>query len=90
MHLIYLTSASDQIFSHLEPVDLLHLFRTNKAFHEVLSANNAVWKAARANRGGVPDCMPGMSEAEWANLLFGRDDSHCQVCLVSIYIFVLS
>ncbi|KAG1746302.1 hypothetical protein EDD22DRAFT_1004585 [Suillus occidentalis] len=69
-----------EIFSHLEPVDLLHLFRTNKAFHKVLSANKAVWKAARANRGGVPDCMPGMSEAEWANLLFGRDNSHCQEC----------
>ncbi|KAG1750920.1 hypothetical protein EDD22DRAFT_1052963 [Suillus occidentalis] len=69
-----------EIFSLLEPVDLLYLFRTNKAFHKVLSANNAVWKAARANRGGVPDCIPGMSEAEWANLLFGHDDSHCQEC----------
>jgi hypothetical protein len=87
MYFICLTFAPNQIFSLLEPVDLLYLFRTNKAFHNVLSANNAVWKAARANRGGVPDCISGMSEAEWANLLFGHDDSHCQVCLVSVCIF---
>ncbi|KAG2342472.1 hypothetical protein BDR05DRAFT_964078 [Suillus weaverae] len=69
-----------EIFGLLEPVDLLQLFRVNKAFRKVLSSNNAVsvWKAARVNRGGVPDCIPGMSEVEWANLLFGG--SQCQEC----------
>ncbi|KAG0698024.1 hypothetical protein DFH29DRAFT_1003243 [Suillus ampliporus] len=69
-----------EIFSLLDPADLLHLSRTNKAFRNVLLSNNAisVWKAARVNRGGVPDYMPGMSEAKWANLLFGG--SQCCVC----------
>ncbi|KAG1776968.1 hypothetical protein EV702DRAFT_1278855 [Suillus placidus] len=69
-----------EIFGLLEPVDLLQLFRVHKAFRKVLSSNNAVsvWKAARVNRGGVPDCIPGMSEVEWANLLFGG--SQCQEC----------
>lgn len=69
-----------EIFGLLEPVDLLHLFGTHKAFRKVLSSNNAVsvWKSARVNRGGVPDCLPGMSEVEWADLLFGG--SYCQEC----------
>ncbi|KAG2137149.1 uncharacterized protein EDB93DRAFT_769323 [Suillus bovinus] len=69
-----------EIFGLLEPADLLHLSRASKAFRKVLLSNNAVsvWKAARVNRGGVPDCMPGMSEVEWANLLFGG--SQCYVC----------
>ncbi|KAG2083948.1 hypothetical protein BD769DRAFT_1397808 [Suillus cothurnatus] len=69
-----------EIFGLLEPADLLYLSRTSKAFRKVLLSNNAVsvWKAARANRGGVPDCMPGMSEVTWANLLFGG--SQCYVC----------
>ncbi|KAG1799737.1 uncharacterized protein HD556DRAFT_1344524 [Suillus plorans] len=69
-----------EICSFLEPVDLLHLFHAHTAFHKVLSSNHAVsvWKAARVNRGGVPDCMPGMSEAEWADLLFGGSD--CDEC----------
>ncbi|KAG2119938.1 uncharacterized protein F5147DRAFT_666063 [Suillus discolor] len=69
-----------EICSFLEPVDLSHLFHAHKAFRKVLSSNHAVsvWKAARVNRGGVPDCMPDMSEVEWADLLFGGSD--CQEC----------
>ncbi|KAG2055235.1 hypothetical protein BDR06DRAFT_954429 [Suillus hirtellus] len=69
-----------EIFGLLEPVDLSHLFHAHKAFRKVLSSNHAVsvWKAARVNRGGVPDCMPGMSEVEWADLLFdGSDSQEC-------------
>ncbi|OJA07927.1 hypothetical protein AZE42_03679 [Rhizopogon vesiculosus] len=68
------------IFGLLQPLDLLHLSCTNKAFCEVLSSNNAasVWKTVRVNRGGVPDCMPGMSEVQWANLFFGG--SRCHTC----------
>ncbi|KAG2139716.1 hypothetical protein DEU56DRAFT_911980 [Suillus clintonianus] len=69
-----------EIFSLLDPADLLFLSRTTKAFRKVLLSKNAnsVWKAARVNRGNVPDCMPGMSEVKWANLLFGG--SQCCVC----------
>ncbi|KAG2035333.1 hypothetical protein BDR03DRAFT_962790 [Suillus americanus] len=70
-----------EIFGLLEPADLLYLSRTSKAFRKVLLSNSAVsvWKAARANRGDVPDCMPSMSEVTWANLLFGG--SQCYVCV---------
>lgn len=83
----YLTCTFHQIFGLLGPVDLLHLSRTTKAFRKVLLSNNAVsvWKAARVNRGGVPNCMPGMSEVEWANLLFGG--SQCYVCILSVLTF---
>lgn len=69
-----------EIFVLLEPEDLLYLSRASKAFRKVLLSDNAVsvWKAARVNRGGVPDCMPGMSEVSWASLLFGG--SQCCVC----------
>jgi hypothetical protein len=78
-----------QIFGLLEPIDLLHLSRTNRAFREVLSSKNAtsVWKTVRVHRGGVPDCMPGMSEVQWASLLFGG--RRCHVCSVSDFIFTL-
>ncbi|KAG2150974.1 hypothetical protein DEU56DRAFT_779439 [Suillus clintonianus] len=64
-----------EIFGLLEPVDLLSLSLTNTAFREILLSNNAVWKTARVNH-GVPDCMPGMSEVKWANLLFGGYQCH--------------
>lgn len=69
-----------EIFSFLEPADLLFLSRANKAFRRVLLSKSAVsvWKAARINRGGVPNCMPNMSEVQWAHLLFGG--SQCCVC----------
>ncbi|KAG1811284.1 uncharacterized protein BJ212DRAFT_565644 [Suillus subaureus] len=69
-----------EIFGLLEPADLLYLSRTSKAFRKILLSNSAVsvWKAARVNRDDVPDCMPGMSEVTWANLLFGG--SQCYVC----------
>jgi len=83
----YLTCTLHQIFGLLEPADLLYLSRTSKAFRKVLLSNNAVsvWKAARANRGGVPDCMPSMSEVTWANLLFGG--SQCYVYIFSVFTF---
>ncbi|KDQ51725.1 hypothetical protein JAAARDRAFT_40747 [Jaapia argillacea MUCL 33604] len=36
-----------------------------------------VWKNARVNTGGIPDCPPYMSEPAWAHLLFGKA---CQSC----------
>jgi hypothetical protein len=36
----------------------------------------SVWRAARANVPGLPDCFPGMNEAQFANLAF---DQHCHV-----------
>ncbi|KIM88893.1 hypothetical protein PILCRDRAFT_813893 [Piloderma croceum F 1598] len=69
-----------EIFGHLRPLDILHLARTTKQFRSVLMHKSAisVWKAARANVPGFPDCFPGMNEAQFANLAF---DQHCHVCL---------
>jgi hypothetical protein len=36
----------------------------------------SVWKAARANVVDLPECFPGMNEAQFANLAF---DQHCHV-----------
>lgn len=86
----YLTCTRHQIFGLLEPADLLFLSRTSKAFRKVLLSSGAVsvWKAARVNRSGVPDCMPNMSEVQWANLLFGG--SQCCVCILFVLTFFTS
>lgn len=83
----YLTCSLHQIFGFLEPADLLFLSRANKAFRKVLLSKSAVsvWKAARVNRGGVPNPMPNMSELQWAHLLFGG--SQCCVCLLFVLTF---
>ena len=68
-----------KIFGHLHPLDLLHLARTTKPFRRVLMHRSAisVWKEARSNVDGLPECHPSMSEPAYANLAF---DSHCHVC----------
>ncbi|PCH40492.1 hypothetical protein WOLCODRAFT_150533 [Wolfiporia cocos MD-104 SS10] len=66
------------IFGSLGPHELLILARTNREFRQTLLANNAkpIWKSARMRwPGGSPDCPPDVSEARWADLLFG--DAKC-------------
>ena len=67
-----------QIFGRLLPLDLLHLARTTRAFRRVLMHKSSifVWKAARENVSGIPDCPTDLSEPQWANLAF---DTHCHV-----------
>ncbi|KAK7695058.1 hypothetical protein QCA50_002247 [Cerrena zonata] len=70
-----------EVFSYLQPMDLLNLPRTNKPFRDLLmSRRNAAnfWKSARRNIEGLPDCPPDLSEPEYANLCF---DPHCHSCL---------
>lgn len=61
-----------QIFSHLEPIDLLHLARTNKSFRALLVSrrSTALWRAARRNIPDLPECPEDISEPALANLLF--------------------
>jgi hypothetical protein len=49
-----------QIFSHLLPLDILYLARTTKEFRDVLMHRSSIslWKAARANVPGFPECPP--------------------------------
>jgi hypothetical protein len=69
-----------QIFSHLHPLDLLHLARTTQAFRALLMRRSAtsVWKATIANIEGLPVCPPDLNEPQYVNLAF---DDHCHVSL---------
>ncbi|KAH9839225.1 uncharacterized protein C8Q71DRAFT_855858 [Rhodofomes roseus] len=69
-----------EIFCHLEPRDLLNLARTTKPFRAFLLSRNSatMWKAARVNVEGLPDCPPRLSEPAYANLAFFP---YCHNCL---------
>lgn len=47
-----------QIFGHLRPYDILRIARTTKALRKTLMMRSAisVWKGARSNVEGLPDC----------------------------------
>ncbi|TFK68225.1 hypothetical protein BDN72DRAFT_960384 [Pluteus cervinus] len=68
-----------EIFGHLKPYDLLRLARSTKEFRRVLMSRNSisVWRAARSNLPGMPECPPDMTEPEYANLAF---DPRCHYC----------
>ncbi|GAA5903575.1 hypothetical protein JCM6882_002990 [Rhodosporidiobolus microsporus] len=69
-----------EIFSHLNPGDLLALLRVNKSYRALLSApaSNSLWKNAR-KRLDLPDAKAagGMTEIQYAHLAFGRECQHC-------------
>ncbi|PBK65738.1 hypothetical protein ARMSODRAFT_1022171 [Armillaria solidipes] len=69
-----------EIFSHLEPRDLLHLCRTNKFLRSILLNRNSlsVWRGARQSLNDLPDLPEDLSEPCYASLLF---DKYCQFCL---------
>ncbi|KAF8519621.1 hypothetical protein BU17DRAFT_89774 [Hysterangium stoloniferum] len=72
-----------EISSHLEPVDLLHLARSTKSFHNMLMSRNSrsIWRISRsASFPDLPDCPPDLTEAQYTQLIFERD---CHNCLVS-------
>ncbi|TFK34841.1 hypothetical protein BDQ12DRAFT_688937 [Crucibulum laeve] len=75
-------------FIYLEPIDLLRLARTTKAFRNILMHQPTArkfWKQARLNL-GVPECPEDLSEPQYANLAF---DDHCHYCLASNAILVV-
>ncbi|KAH8107194.1 hypothetical protein BXZ70DRAFT_916735 [Cristinia sonorae] len=69
-----------EVFQHLSPLDLVHLARTSKDFRKFILHKSAsgIWKAARSNIEGLPECPPYMSEPAYANLMFSP---HCHYCL---------
>ncbi|KAF9015809.1 hypothetical protein BDZ89DRAFT_962421, partial [Hymenopellis radicata] len=69
-----------QVFSYLEPLDLLRMSRTTKALRSLLmgKSSSGVWGRARLRMEGLPPMLEDLSEPEYANLLF---DSHCHNCL---------
>lgn len=74
-----------EIFSYLQPMDLLHLARATKALRAILmqrSGAASVWKSAFTNATPAPpSCPSDLNLPQYANLLYGR---HCQFCS-SIY-----
>ncbi|KAI0270431.1 hypothetical protein BC834DRAFT_513846 [Gloeopeniophorella convolvens] len=71
-----------EIFSRIQPADLLSLARTSKDLRGVLMSrkSTSIWMAARRNAdvAAVPDPPEWLSEPAWAHLLFGPE-----VCGVS-------
>ncbi|KAG7451982.1 uncharacterized protein BT62DRAFT_274271 [Guyanagaster necrorhizus] len=69
-----------EIFSNLDPVDLLRLSRTSKDLRVLLLQRSSafVWKRARGNVQGLPPLPDDLSEPKFAHLAF---DKHCTNCL---------
>lgn len=67
-----LTRRDTQILSHLLPGDLLHMARSTKIFRALLMQRSSatIWRAARGNVPGLPECPDEMSEPAYANLVF--------------------
>ncbi|KAK0494520.1 hypothetical protein EDD18DRAFT_1174768 [Armillaria luteobubalina] len=69
-----------EIFSYLDPVDLLRLARTTRQFTKFLLSPSVdsirLWRTARARIFGPVDLL-GMSEPRYADLVFER---HCNYC----------
>ncbi|KAG6850403.1 hypothetical protein H0H93_013628 [Arthromyces matolae] len=73
-----------EIFAQLTPLDLLNLSRTSKSLRDILMRRSSqyMWKSARAQVEGLPDCPNDMSEPAYANLVFYP---YCQVCHIKLF-----
>ncbi|KAG6852697.1 hypothetical protein C0991_009843 [Blastosporella zonata] len=60
------------IFMHLNPAEVLHLSRTCKSLRHMLMAKSAefIWRQARLNLEGFPDCPEDLNEPQYACLMF--------------------
>ncbi|THH33112.1 hypothetical protein EUX98_g1055 [Antrodiella citrinella] len=69
-----------EVFTLLTPTDLLNLARTSKAFRGLMMSRKSIflWKAARGNVEGLPECPSFLTEPAYANLAFFN---HCHRCL---------
>ncbi|TDL24613.1 hypothetical protein BD410DRAFT_838126 [Rickenella mellea] len=68
-----------EVFARLQPLDVLHIMWTSQRFRNLLVAPSSafIWKAARLNVKGFPDCPPHLSEVEYARLAF---NPYCYGC----------
>ncbi|KAF9473295.1 hypothetical protein BDN70DRAFT_925244 [Pholiota conissans] len=68
-----------EIFGQLNPIDLLSMARTTKAFRNILMSRTSItaWRAARSNIAALPDCPDDLSEPQYATLMFL---TRCSVC----------
>ncbi|KAF8968282.1 hypothetical protein BDZ97DRAFT_1755332 [Flammula alnicola] len=77
-----------EIFGLLKPLDLLNLARTTKDLRAMLMSRSSVsiWKEARSQFPGMPECPPDLSEPQYADLVFGK---HCHECLRNLSTYIL-
>ncbi|KAJ7575589.1 hypothetical protein C8J56DRAFT_974915 [Mycena floridula] len=68
-----------EIFCCLEPLDILRLSRTSKDLRSLLMRESSafVWRKARDNVSGLPGPPNGITEAQYANLVFAGSCHHC-------------
>ncbi|QRV84693.1 valine-tRNA ligase [Ceratobasidium sp. AG-Ba] len=68
-----------EIASCLTPGDLVALSWSNKSLRKMLLQRSAshIWRCAQSNVHGLPSCPPGMSEPQYAVLVFGKV---CTIC----------
>ncbi|KAF8314510.1 hypothetical protein DL93DRAFT_1073614 [Clavulina sp. PMI_390] len=66
-----------EICSSMHPSDLLNLSRSAKVFARFLlgSSVSGVWRAARLQIEGMPDCPEDMTEQKYAHFIFGNSCS---------------
>ncbi|TFK38759.1 hypothetical protein BDQ12DRAFT_651090 [Crucibulum laeve] len=71
-----------EIFSQLDPIDLLHLARTTKSLRAVMMhpSSASIWRKALANVIDLPGCPDDMQEPKYASLIF---ETFCHYCLAS-------
>ncbi|KAJ7744940.1 hypothetical protein DFH07DRAFT_19050 [Mycena maculata] len=71
-----------EIFSQLEPLDVLRLARTTKDLRSVLMSHSAIsiWKSAFLNDPDLPGVPDGLNEPQYANLAFSP---HCHLCFAA-------
>ncbi|KAF8188326.1 hypothetical protein BJ912DRAFT_398455 [Pholiota molesta] len=77
-----------EIFSLLNPIDLVNLTRTSKDLRAMLMSRSSisVWKSARANFvPAMPECPDDLSEPQYAELAFGKGCHYCQRNLGTIH-----
>ncbi|EED84917.1 predicted protein [Postia placenta Mad-698-R] len=73
-----------QIFSFLDPGDLLILARTNKPFRSTLMhrESRSIWTAAIAETPYLPPCPEWLTEPQYADLAFGEQ---CYLCGTKVF-----
>ncbi|KAE9394605.1 hypothetical protein BT96DRAFT_827474 [Gymnopus androsaceus JB14] len=61
-----------EIFTFVEPADLIRLSRTNKQLRTYLTTRSSswIWRKSRVNAGDIPKIYPSITEIQFAYLLF--------------------
>jgi len=64
-------------------LDLLNVLETSRALHTLLKgpSSGEIWKLARANMPGLPDCPDDLNEIQYAKLAF---ESNCQASRIRV------